>query len=57
MTTQQNNVLINLMLNGELVSHFGSDNNEIMAYIFNKVYKWIFINEKGKIVKAVIDRS
>ncbi len=47
MTTQQNNTLINLMLNGELVSHFIVD-NKIMVNVYRKGFKWIYINESGK---------
>ncbi len=48
MTNQQNNTLINLMLNGKLVSHFNLD-TEIMAKIFDKSFKWVYINESGDI--------
>jgi len=51
MTTQQNNTLINMMLNGTLVSYFIVD-NQIMVKIYNKSFKWIYINEDGSEVLA-----
>jgi len=53
MTTQQNNSLINLMLNGKYVSHFSVDNNEIMAYVFDKKFYWIYFDINGEISKKI----
>ena len=51
MTTQQNNTIISMMLNGTLVKFFNPEDSQIMVYIFNKSFKWIYVNQDGSIVK------
>jgi len=51
MTNQQNNTIINMMLNGTLVKYFNPEDNQIMVNIFDKSFKWVYVNLDGSIVK------
>ena len=49
MTTQQNNILINLMLNGELVKNCGKINDTIMVCVYrNEEFNYIYLDEEGR---------
>ena len=54
MTAQQNNILINMMLNGELVFDLSADDDQIMirAYLKNRM-RWIFIDGAGVEVERI----
>ena len=53
MTTQQNNSLINLMLNGELTSHFIVDNYIMVNVYRENSFQFIYLDEAGKEVEGV----
>ena len=49
MTTQQNNILINLMLNGELVKNCGQIDDTIMVYVYqNEEFNFIYLDAEGR---------
>ena len=49
MTTQQNNILINLMLNGEFVKSWDNGDEELMVCIYrNDDFQFIYLDKGGK---------